>query len=164
MDKNPWAPTAAWVHSSARPRTPPKRSWSFPPHASKDACEACTNYGYDYNPKSKLLNLARPSLDVVRFSCHWSSSCAAGTSIWPWLLVLSGTLASGATTGRRAPPLLMLAAPLPLALTTSNLDQLPLMSTRQTARTSAGTVAPSAVYAPAGVPIFLFLSSLTRVL
>ncbi len=69
-------------------------------------------------------------------------SCAAGSSIWQYLLVLSGTLASGATIGRHEVRLLTLTAPLFLALTSSTL--LLLAWARRLARIPAMLVSPSA--------------------
>ena len=69
------------------------------------------------------------------------TSCAA--VMWNYLLlVLSGSLAATASTGRRGRPRLVLMARLLLALTTSTL--MLLVCTRRMARTSAGSVSPSA--------------------
>ena len=74
--------------------------------------------------------------------CFLPTSCAAVMWNYLSLLVLSGSLASAASTGRRVPPRLVLMARLPLALTTSTL--MLLVCTRRMARTSAGSVSPSA--------------------
>ncbi len=71
-----------------------------------------------------------------------SFSCAAGGSLCPLLLVLSGSLAALAYGGRRGPRLRALMAPLFLALTTSAL--MPLVWPRQAARITATPVSPSA--------------------
>jgi hypothetical protein len=68
------------------------------------------------------------------------TSCAAGVSICPYRRVPLGTLASSATGGRRALPLILLV--LRLLRTTSTLG--PLTSSRRMAHGGAGAVAPSA--------------------
>ena len=70
------------------------------------------------------------------------TSCAAGTLTRPWLLVLSGTLASTATIGRREVRLLTLMALLFLVLTTS--DSMSRRFTRRMARALTTSVSPSA--------------------
>ena len=76
------------------------------------------------------------------FSNFLKASCAAGSYICLYLLVLLGTLALVVLVGRRGRPLRATMAQLSLALTTSAL--MPLVCTRRTAHGSAGTVAPSA--------------------
>ncbi len=70
------------------------------------------------------------------------TSCAAGTLTRPCLLVLSGTLASSATGGRRVALVRGMTAWLRLALTSSTL--MLLVCTRRLARITATSVSPSA--------------------
>ncbi len=72
--------------------------------------------------------------------CFLPTSCAAGVSICPYRRVPLGTLASSATGGRRALPLILLV--LRLLRTTSTLG--PPTSSRRMAHGGAGAVAPSA--------------------
>ncbi len=78
---------------------------------------------------------------MIRFLTKLFTSCAAGTSILLTLLVLSGSLASTATTGRRAEPV-MFGVLLALVDTTSTLMR--QRFTRRGAQTAAGSVFPSA--------------------